>query len=677
MSSHLPRWIRALRIPFTGVVLSFVGFVVLNRVAFYFQFEDGVSIFYPPTAVDVVGCMYFGIWGAIGVFLGALATPWLPTETLSATAISGLLNVAEGMIPYLVFRYGRRLYRDLHDLRSLFAFLLFGTILNSAVSAFMGNLFLVPRYSDSWLEFRNVFMWWISDFSAALMIATPILAFASVPLERLAGRQEEPQSRTLVNALEVTAAVILLGWLSAALVQSYIGERVERDEVVSRAEWTEAGELLTRLHQFYISTHRHDSSDSLTQQEHARIRDVHVRILDRLAVIGADGGGAIEREIQATRRLIGAEPLMSAPVNSNRIENAILTMRAAFEARDRAQWLEHTEKRRRMRLVILLMNQMLLAILLVATANLLFRISRPLRQIRSQVARLQRDGTFDPARIDTRFVELQTLVETIDQTSRDLRVREDALREQTARAVAASKAKSEFLAKMSHELRTPMNSIIGFAEVLQERKETIEPARRDLFLDNILRSARNLLRLINDLLDVARVESGKLKFEFYELDLRYVLDRTLSVAQPLFDEKQQHVEYTTVPQPILVRGDSGRLEQVFLNLLTNAQKFSPRASTISLAVSVDGEFCDVRVVDSGIGIDAENQDFIFEEFAQVRQESGLHPGGTGLGLALARTMVEAHGGTIGVESSLGKGACFRVRLPLSREAEPAVASVKS
>lgn len=671
MSSDFARWVRALRIPVTGVVLSFVGFVILNRVAFYFQFEDGVSIFYPPTAVDVVGCMYFGIWGAIGVFLGALATPWQPTETLSATAISGLLNVAEGMIPYLVFRYGRRLYRDLHNLRSLFAFLLFGTILNSAVSAFMGNMLLVPRYSDSWLEFRNIFMWWISDFSAALMIATPILAFASGPLERLAGRDEEPHSRTLVNALEVTAAVILLGWLSAALVQSYIGERVERDEVASRAEWTEAGELLTTLHRFYIATHGDSAWRSVTQQEHARARELHLRMLDRLAAIGAGGGGAIGSEIAATRQLVADEPLTAAPVHSGRIENGILAMRAAFEARDRLQWAEHTEKRRRMRLVILLMNQMLLVILLVATANLLFRISRPLQQIRAQVARLRRDGTFDPSRIDTRFVELQTLVDTIDQTSRDLRTREDALREQTVRAVAASKAKSEFLAKMSHELRTPMNSIIGFAEVLQERKGAIEPARRDLFLDNILRSARNLLRLINDLLDVARVESGKLKFEFYELDLRYVLDRTLAVSQPLFDEKQQRVEYSTVPQPILVRGDSGRLEQVFLNLLTNAQKFSPPASTISLEISVSGEYCDVRVIDSGIGIDAENQDFIFEEFAQVRQESGLHPGGTGLGLSLARTMVEAHGGSIGVESSLGKGACFRVRLPLSREFEPA------
>jgi signal transduction histidine kinase len=243
-----------------------------------------------------------------------------------------------------------------------------------------------------------------------------------------------------------------------------------------------------------------------------------------------------------------------------------------------------------------------------------------------------------------------------------LRDREIDLRLQTDRAIAASKHKSEFLAKMSHELRTPLNSIIGFSELLAEQETTIETQRRLAFLENVSSSARHLLHLINDLLDIARVESGKMKMHFENVDLRLAIANTVASTTPLFHRKRQELDVAVPSEPMMARADIGRIEQVLLNLLANANKFSGEGEKIHIRSVPDDNSWRIEVIDHGIGISPDDQKRIFDEFEQVHPR-GPASAGTGLGLALAKRFVEMHGGAIAVESVPGAGAKFSVRLP--------------
>ncbi|MBV8518118.1 MAG: PAS-domain containing protein [Acidobacteria bacterium] len=239
---------------------------------------------------------------------------------------------------------------------------------------------------------------------------------------------------------------------------------------------------------------------------------------------------------------------------------------------------------------------------------------------------------------------------------------ERALRERNEALETAGRLKSEFIANVSYELRTPLNAIIGFSDLLTEQEETITREKRLNFLENVGNSARHLLTLISDLLDIAKVESGKMKLHRQPIDLRHAILNTVASTQPLFVRRKQQVEVVTPPEPMLASADESRIEQVLLNLLSNANKFSPEGDRIVVRGLADETMWRIEVADHGIGISPEDQSRIFGEFEQVHSVAH-HSGGTGLGLALAKKFVEAHGGTIGVESVAGRGSVFWVRVP--------------
>src|SRR5258708_1739593 len=214
---------------------------------------------------------------------------------------------------------------------------------------------------------------------------------------------------------------------------------------------------------------------------------------------------------------------------------------------------------------------------------------------------------------------------------------------------------------MSHELRTPLNSIIGFSELLMEDAQ-VDPQKRRAFLDNVSNSARRLLGLINDLLDISKVEAGKMPMRFESVDLRSVISNSVASTAPLFDRKRQHVEISLPPEPMLVLADPARIEQVLLNLLSNANKFSPEGQKIEVRTAAASDRWLIEIADRGIGISPAAHQRIFDDSEQA-PPTGALPAGTGLGLSLARRFVEAHGGAIDVESPPAGGTVFRVSLP--------------
>jgi signal transduction histidine kinase/ActR/RegA family two-component response regulator len=238
-----------------------------------------------------------------------------------------------------------------------------------------------------------------------------------------------------------------------------------------------------------------------------------------------------------------------------------------------------------------------------------------------------------------------------------------ALEVRSAELEVASRHKSEFLASMSHELRTPLNAVIGFSEVLLERMFGDLNEKQDEYLRDILASGRHLLELLNDVLDLSKVEAGAMELALTPVDVGTVVEHCVGLMRERATSKNLRMSADVTDDIGPVNADELRLKQILLNLLSNAVKFTPAGGTVKVSARRDGDEVLIQVVDSGVGIPAADQDRIFDSFQQAGR-SASRVEGTGLGLTLCKRIVELHGGQIGVDSVEGTGSIFSVRLPL-------------
>jgi signal transduction histidine kinase/DNA-binding response OmpR family regulator len=245
----------------------------------------------------------------------------------------------------------------------------------------------------------------------------------------------------------------------------------------------------------------------------------------------------------------------------------------------------------------------------------------------------------------------------------------DAVLQISSELREASAAKSKFLANMSHELRTPLNAILGFAELLiDEPQGDYEADRRKQFLEQIYKSGKHLLDLINDILDLAKVEAGQMDLRRLAFSLRGVVRSAIDTVQPLAAAKKLSLIVEQTADTALF-ADQGKVSQMLLNLLSNAIKFTPEGGRITVAVAELDNEVRLSVADTGIGITAADQEKLFVEFQQVGERPSGEQQGTGLGLALTRRLAELHGGRVWVESEPGAGSRFYIALPLKSQSD--------
>src|SRR5262245_18733397 len=227
---------------------------------------------------------------------------------------------------------------------------------------------------------------------------------------------------------------------------------------------------------------------------------------------------------------------------------------------------------------------------------------------------------------------------------------------------AASQHKSEFLANMSHELRTPLNAIIGFSEVLSERMFGELNEKQDEYLKDIYSSGQHLLSLINDILDLSKIEAGRMELEVTEFSLPVAIDDALILVRERASRRGIKLGSAIDDRVGMIRGDERKVMQVLLNLLSNALKFTPEGGRIDVRAAMNDGMPEISITDTGVGIAPEDQEAIFEECRQVGT-ADKKVEGTGLGLALSRKFIELHGGRIWVQSEPGKGSTFSFTLP--------------
>jgi signal transduction histidine kinase len=239
----------------------------------------------------------------------------------------------------------------------------------------------------------------------------------------------------------------------------------------------------------------------------------------------------------------------------------------------------------------------------------------------------------------------------------------DELRRLYGELETASRHKSEFLASMSHELRTPLNAIIGFSQVLRQRLFGEINPRQEEYLDDILASGNHLLSLINDVLDLSRVEAGHIELELRDVSLRGALERSVVMVRERAAESGLRLSLELAPDVDVVRADERRIHQIVFNLLSNAVKFTPAGGGVVVAAERAGHEARVSVTDTGPGVAPEDRERIFEEFHQT-EIGAQRRDGTGLGLAVSRRLVELHGGRIWVEDGPRGGSRFVFTLPV-------------
>jgi len=259
------------------------------------------------------------------------------------------------------------------------------------------------------------------------------------------------------------------------------------------------------------------------------------------------------------------------------------------------------------------------------------------------------------------LIENRELVESLQQSNKRMEEANRALEQ-------VSQAKSDFTARMSHELRTPLNSIIGFSEVLLSRKMSpADRATHEEFLGYIHTSAEHLLHLIDSILDLSKIEAGKLTLEPREFDFRVLLEDVNITVLPIFTTKKQTLTIEIGEGINSVFADEPKMRQIFLNLLSNAHKFTPRKGNIKVVCQLENpHLLHCSVIDNGIGISPQDQQKVFEEFGQVKKTPGDNTHGVGLGLSIAKRLVELHGGSIWVVSEPGGGSTFTFTIPLTK-----------
>jgi len=259
---------------------------------------------------------------------------------------------------------------------------------------------------------------------------------------------------------------------------------------------------------------------------------------------------------------------------------------------------------------------------------------------------------------------LQEKVRQLAAYNDELLRRQQELIEKTREAEAATRVKSEFLARVSHELRTPLNSIIGFSELMLDGVPGQVNEEQRQCLDDILTSGRHLLYLVNEVLDLSKIESGKTELRLTDLNLTDVLESVRHIVMRLLAPRKQTLDVIVEERLPRLYADEDRLKQVLLNLLSNASKFSPDGSKVKVEAVKKGDWCQVSVIDKGIGIKEEEKQIIFEPLYHLADTLREGNSATGLGLAIVRQIVEKHGGRIWVESEYGKGSQFIFTLPL-------------
>jgi len=527
--------------------------------------------------------------------------------------------------------------------------------------------------------------------SAVERMAPPVLVLLASPLGALvravARIRASVHVKLLAGFLLITLLFIAMTAVSLRMVAETARQTDLLDQAHERVGWSRQIEHALAMQMHFTSMAllaQADGSVSLILRENNRFNDTLARLetaapSEELALIQAIRGAQEDAMVTVAdianavrdRRLADAMTALRTRQEPTyqKIEGLVGSLVAAEETRMAS--LRDSIAAARARSLRLMAGFAVAAVVVALIGGFVISWSfiLPVREAHvflSEVA----EGRFGGTIVVPNRDEFGALAERMNWMSHELhrlddeqRVAAETLRGLNERLALASRAKSEFLANMSHELRTPLNAILGFTEImLDELYGEVPGSLREPLVD-IQTNGRHLLRLINDVLDLSKIEAGRLELGVSEYSVQEIVDVVHASLKSLAFEKGLTFGARVPPEIPTARGDGRRLTQCLLNLAGNALKFT-RQGRVEIDVRLDDGWLTYRVTDTGIGIPKEEVENIFAEFRQVDTTITREYGGTGLGLSITKRLVEMHGGRIGVESELGKGSTFFFTVPL-------------
>jgi signal transduction histidine kinase len=340
-----------------------------------------------------------------------------------------------------------------------------------------------------------------------------------------------------------------------------------------------------------------------------------------------------------------------------------------------AQTRENTATREFYKALLLMLISIGLASL--GAVYVIFRVVRPLRRITAALNAFNAGARPQPIAFDGRQDEIGQFSRALNRFQKNVAEKKaleiEVMRKHVEKeaAVNANRIKSEFLANMSHELRTPLNAVIGFSDMMLHKTFGPLGQRYEEYARLINESGTHLLHLVSDILDLAKVEAGKMVLDIRDLDLGETVGNALMLSSRSAEAKRVKL-VTRLPEArLLIKADARACKQIVLNLVSNAVKFCREGGRVEVSVEVEGEFAHLTVRDNGIGIPADVLPKLGAAFEQAANNPMLAREGTGLGLALVRNLAEAHGGSLHIDSIEDTGTTVTVRLPLHQKAQAA------
>jgi PAS domain S-box-containing protein len=671
--------------------LAPIGLSLIVAIVYFAGAELGLSVasvhenvtpVWPPTGIAIASLLIFGrrVWP--GVFLGALGANLLTHLPIGSAIGIATGNTLEAVVAYSLLQRSKQWRNSFDSVGEILAFVVYAAVLAPLVSATIGSVSICFGDPSRWPDFWYLWLtWWMGDGFGALIVSPFLLSWSA---SRQINRQEGPEIASLFVLLIIIVLIVFAGWFPGPIktyplaylsLPCLLWAALRFDQrIVTSALLLMAGVALWGA--------KHDYGPFVQPSRNASllllISFVGTASLTTLLV------AAVMRErkkAEAEKSKLGSE----LGLQRRRIEDIVQHVPGiVWEA-----WGKPGTTERRADFVSSYIEMMLgyTAEEWLARPELGRSVVHPDDRERAaaEAAAIFAAGKGGSSRFRLMhrdghdvWVEARSIVVcdengpigmrgvTMDITAAvkaEIERAELLERESHARAQAeeASRLKEEFLATVSHELRTPLNAVVGWSRLLRSGQLNVNDTTHAV--EVIERNAAAQRQIIEDLLDVSRIITGKLRINTQPVDLLLILHAAIDAVRPAAEAKEIRIStHIEAPDPI-VRADSERLQQVLWNLLANAVKFTPAKGTVDLYLKQQGPLAEIRIEDSGPGVPAEFLPRIFERFSQADGSSTRKHGGLGLGLAIVRHLVELHGGTVSAANREVGGAVLTVHLP--------------
>ncbi|HEX7330168.1 MAG TPA: MASE1 domain-containing protein [Pyrinomonadaceae bacterium] len=668
-----------------------IGLSLLVAIVYFLGAELGLSLatlhenvtpVWPPTGIAIASLLILGVRVWPGVFIGALAANLLTNIPVASAIGIATGNTLEALVAWFLLQRSKRWNRTFGSVRDVLTFVVYAAVLAPLVSATIGNLSVCFADPTRWRDFWWLWLtWWMGDGFGALIVSPLLLSWSS---SGKIDQRDMPELASLFVLLVIVVLIVFGGWfpgpiktypLAYLCLPCLLWAAVKFDQriVTSGIVLMAAVAVWGAKHDYGPFVQRNDNVELLLLISFVGVSSLMTLLVAAVTTERRKAeeekwrlASALEHHLKRVEDIVAHVPgvvweAWGKPDAANQRIDFVSSHVEKMLGYSEEEWLStpnfwlsivHPEDKERA----------------AAEAMAIFEsgkggtsrfrwMHKDGREVWVEAQSIVVNDETGPVGMRGVTMDITAAVKAEIERS-ELLERESHARQQ---AEEASRLKEEFLATVSHELRTPLNAVVGWSRLL--RSGQLDDEGKSHAVEVIERNAAAQRQIIEDLLDVSRIVTGKLRISTQPVDLLLVIHAAIDAVRPAAEAKEIKIVIHVEAPDMIVRADVERLQQVFWNLLANAVKFTPTSGAVDVYLERNDSLAEIRIEDTGPGVPADFLPRIFDRFSQADSSSTRKHGGLGLGLAIVRHLVELHGGTVSAANKTEGGAILTVRLP--------------